>query len=188
MAHAIKNGRKALKKMRADAAAVVALYGPTIHVKESNLALLAAFEYFVEHGYLPGGGVIGTPHRPTRGQKASSQARDAAQALLDIYSPALRSPSGSVCVNPEADSEEQIVLSSEQAAYMLLDAMGRLANTGWLIETNVNLERFLIWYDFKRTRPKHRRTIAALEELAMIHHRSIRDLERVVSGRDWKDG
>lgn len=186
MAHAQKKGRKALKRMRADAAAVAAHYGPTIHVKESYLALLAIWEYFVEHGYLPDGGAKGIPHRPARGEKASSEARDAAKDLLDIYSPALRSPSGTVCVNPEADEKDQIDLSAEQAAYMLLDAMARLATTGWLIESEIKLERFLIWHDFKRLRPKHRRTIAALEELATIHRRSIRDLERIVSGRDWK--
>lgn len=186
MAHAQKKGRKALKKMRADAAAVVALYEPTIHLKESYLALLAIWEYFVEHGYLPDGGAKGMPHRPARGERASGEARDAAKKLLNIYSPALRSPSGTVCVNPEAALKDQIFLSAEKAAYMLLDAMTRLATTGWLVESEVKLGRFIVWHDFKRIRPKYRRTRAALEELATIHPRSIRDLERIVGGRDWK--
>lgn len=152
MAHAQKKGRKALKKMRADAAAVVALYEPIIHLKESYLALLAIWEYFVEHGYLPGEGAKGMPHRPARGERASSEARDAAKKLLDIYGPALRSPSGNVCVNPEAAKKDQIFLSAEKAAYMLLDAMARLATTGWLVESEVKLERFIIWHDFKRIR------------------------------------
>ncbi len=186
MAHAKKKGRKALHQMRSSAGALAAHYAPTITAKESYLALLAAWEYFAEHGYLPGANDKLPPQTPARGQKASCEARDAAKALVNLYGPALDSLSSSSCINPEADPEDQIFMSAERAAHVLLDAMTRLAKTGWLVETDVKLERFTIWYDFKRIRPRFRSTKAALDELVKIHPRSIRDLERIVSGRDWR--
>jgi hypothetical protein len=185
MAHKEKKGRQATSRTRSGAAAFVAAYGPTISSKESALALLNAWEYFVENGRLPNESQEHSPHRSARRGKASSEARDAAQGLLDAYGPPIRSTSGTFCLYPDEDPKEQITVLYEQAAQALLDAMARLANTGWLVETEVKLERFLIWEDFKKIRPKCGTTSEALEELAKLHLRSIRDLERIVSGREW---
>jgi hypothetical protein len=186
MAHKRKKGRQSSLKTRASAAALVAAYGPTIGSKDSALALLGAWAYFVENGRLSNESLERSPHTSARRGKASGEARDAAKELLDAYGPPLRSLSGTFCINPDSDLEDHIFVSDEQAAQALLDAMGRLASTGWLVETEVKLERFLIWEDFKRIRPKFHTTRAALEELAKLYPRSIRDLERIVSGRKWR--
>lgn len=185
MAHKQKKGRKASPKARSSAAALVAAYGPTIHSKDAALSLLGAWAYFVENGRLPNERQERSPHRSARRGKASSEARDAAQGLLDAYGPAIRSPSGAFILYPHKELKERITVLYEQAAQALLDAMARLANTGWLVETEVKLERFLIWEDFKNIRPKCDTTSEALEELEKLHRRSIRDLERIVSGRKW---
>jgi hypothetical protein len=185
MAHKEKKGRKASPKTRSSATALVAAYGPTVRSRDAALALLAAWAYFVENGRLPNESQEHSSRRSARRGKASSEARDAAQGLLDAYGPPIRSPSGTFCLHPDEDPKERITVLYEQAAQALLDAMARLANTGWLVETEVKLERFLIWEDFKKIRPKCGTTSEALEELAKLHRRSIRDLERVVSGRKW---
>jgi hypothetical protein len=186
MAHKEKKGRKASQKARSSAAALVAVYGPTIRSRDAALALLGAWACFVENGRLPNESQEPSPHRSARRGKATSEARHAAQGLLDAYGPPLRSPWGTFfCLNPNDDEKAHITVPYEHAAQALLDAMARLANTGWLVETEVKLERFLIWEDFKKIRPKCDTTSEALEELSKLHPRSIRDLERVVSGRKW---
>jgi hypothetical protein len=101
--------------------------------------------------------------------------------LLHAYGPALRTPSGTFCVNPEADPEDQVVVSAEQAAYVLLDAMNRLADTGWLVESEVALERFIIReYFYKVIQPEPGKTKVPLQKLGQKYSRSPRDLERMV--------
>lgn len=115
------------------------------------------------------------------GRRASDEAREAAQKLLDAYGPAIRSPSGNFCVNPEEDEEDRVVVSAEQAAYALFEAMVRLATTGWLVHTEVKLEKFIIReYFYKVIQPEDRAKTAALEKLREKYPRSIRDLERMV--------
>lgn len=177
MAHQIPTGRKASDEARSRAAELVATYGPTIPAKEAALAVLAAWEQFVETGWLP------DPSGECShvGRRASDEARDAATKLLNAYGPALSSLSGTFCVNPEADPEDQVVVSADQAAYALHDAMIRLAETGWLVETEVKLEKFLMRQEFMALRRTSPTTKAAIEKLAERHHRSSRDVERLVS-------
>lgn len=177
MAHKVPKGRKASDEARSSAAALVAAYGPAIPAKEAALALLAALEHFVETGWLPdlAGGCS------MNGRRASDEAREAATGLLHAYGPALRNLSGTFCVNPEADPEDQVIVSAEQAAYALLDTMNRLADTGWLVETEVALERLIIReYFYKVIRPEPGKTKVPLQKLSQKYHRSPRDLERMI--------
>lgn len=183
MAHCKKKGRKATQKARSSAAKLVADYEARNGNVASGPALLAAWEYFVESGRLPNESHIPSPHTSGRRGGASCEARYAAKELLDAYGPAIRSVSGTFCINPDDHPEEHIIISSERATQALLDAMSRLANTGWLVETEVKLERFMIRADYKRIRPQFRTVKAALEALAQLHPRSIRDLERIVSNK-----
>lgn len=119
------------------------------------------------------------------GRRASDEARDAAQKMLDAYGPAIRSPSGTFCVNPEVDPEkypeDRVNVSAEQAASVLFEAMGRLSTTGWLVHTEVKLEGFIIReYFYKVIKPGYREKTAALGKLGQKYPRSIRDLERIV--------
>lgn len=177
MAHKMSKGRKASNEARSRAAALVRAYGPPIPDKDAALALLAAWERFVQTGWLPdptGKGSMG-------GRRASDEARDAAMKLLNAYGPAIRSVSGTICVNPEADAEDQVVVSTERAAYVLLDAMTRLADTGWLVETEVAHERFIIReYFYKVIKPEPGKTKVPLQKLGQKYPRSPRDLERMV--------
>ena len=177
MAHKMSMGRKASNEARSRAAALVRAYGPPIPNKDAALALLAAWERFVQTGWLPdptGKGSMG-------GRRASDEARDAATKLLNAYGPALRSVSGTFYVNPEADLDDHVVVSAEQAAYVLLEAMIRLAATGWLVETEVKPERLIVReYFYRVIRPESRTKTASLEKLAQKYPRSVRDLERLV--------
>lgn len=177
MAHKRSFGRKASNEARSRATALVKAYGPPIPNKDAALALLAAWQRFEQTGWLPdptGKGSMG-------GRRASDEARDAAMKLLNAYGPALLSGSGSFCVNPEADTKDQVVVSSERAAYALLDAMTRLAATGWLVETKVALERLTIReYFYKVIKPEPGKTKVPLQRLGQKYPRSSRDLERMV--------
>ena len=183
MAHSPKKGRKATQRARSSAAKLVAAYWPATVNVASAPALLDAWEYFAESGRLPNERQDRTPHASGRRGTASQEARDAARDLLKAYGPPIRSESGSFCFNPEDDPEDRIIISSEQAAQALLDAMDRLAKTGWLVETEVKLERFMIRADYKQIRPQSLTVKAALEALAKLYPRSIRDLERMVSNK-----
>lgn len=183
MAHSPKKGRKATQRARASAAKLVAAYGPTTVNLASAPALLDAWEYFAENGRLPNEHQDRSPHAPGRRGTASHEARAAAKDLLKAYGPPIRNESGTFCFNPEDDPDDHIIISSERAAQVLLDAMDRLAKTGWLVETEVKLERFMIRADYERIRPQFMTVKAALEALAKLHPRSIRDLERMVSNK-----
>ena len=183
MAHSPKKGRKATQRARSSAAKLVAAYGPTTGNVASAAVLLAAWEYFAENGRLPNERQDSTPHVSGRRGTASQEARAAAKDLLKAYGPPIRSVSGTFCLNPDDDEEDHIIISSARAAQVLLDAMDRLAKTGWLVETEVKLERFMIRADYKQIRPQFRTAKAALEALAELHPRSIRDLERMVSNK-----
>jgi len=177
MAHQTSTGRKASDETRSDAAALVAAYGPSIPGRDAAIGLLMALELFVETGWLPGPDGVSLQ----AGRRASDQARDAATKLLSAYGPAQRSTSGAYCVNPEADPEDQVTVSAEQAAYALHEAMIRLAETGWLVETLVKTERLIIReYFYEVIRPETRGKKTALEKLAQKYRRSVRDLERIV--------
>jgi hypothetical protein len=183
MAHSLKKGRKATQRARSSAAKLVAAYGPTTVNVASAPALLDAWEYFAESGRLPNESQDCTPHAPGRRGTASQEARGAAKDLLKAHGPPIRSESGTFCFNPEDGPEDRITISSECAAQALLDAMDRLAKTGWLVETEVKLERFMTREDYKQIRPQFLTVKAALEALAKLHPRSIRDLERMVSNK-----
>lgn len=183
MAHSAKKGRKATHRLRSSASKLVALYGPTTINVDSARALLDAWEYFAENGRLPNEHQECSPRAPGRRGTASHEAREAAKDLVKAYGPPIRSEFGTFYLNPEEDPEDRIVISSERAAQVLLDAMSSLARTGWLVETEVKLERFMVRADYKLIRPKFRTVKAALEALAKLHPRSIRDLERMVSDK-----
>ena len=183
MAHCKKKGRKATHRTRSSALKLVEMYGPVTVNMACVPALLAAWEHFSENGLLPNESQDRTPHTPGRRGIASHEARDAAKDLVEAYGPPIRSETGSFCLNPDDDPEDHITISSERAAQSLLNAMIRLANTGWLVDTEVKLERFMIRADYKRIRPRFRTKKAALEALAKLHPRSIRDLERMVGNK-----
>jgi len=186
MAHKKPTGRRASIPIRISAAALVAVYGPVPN-KEAGLALLAAWKHLAEYGWLPSTSDDGFPSKPTIKRGVAEESRDAAKCLLRVWGPALLDSAGTYCVNPDSDPEDQVIVSAEQASRELFNAMARLAETGWLIETQVKLERFIIREYFKTLwRPTVTKT-AALHELTKIYPRSIRDLERVVRGlkRPW---
>lgn len=142
---------------------------------------MKALEHFAENGWLAGPSQAGSKH-PAVNRKASQESRDAARALLKVWGPAILSPTGSFCVNPENDLDEQVEISSERATGVLFDALNRLSRTGWLGETEISLERFVIREDYKMIRARTKTTKAALEELVQMYPRSIRDLERIIRG------
>lgn len=180
MAHKTPTGPEATKETRSRAAALAAAYCSQITTKEGALALLTAWEEFVETGWLPDP----TGGFPKRGRRGWDEARDAAARLLQAYGPALRSPSGTFCVNPAADKEDRVVVSAKQAGHALLDALIRLADTGWLVVTGVQLERFIIReYFYKVIRPEPGKTKVPLQKLRQKYPRSPRDLERIVSNK-----
>lgn len=180
MAHKIPIGPRATQETRSRASALATAYCSKVTTKETALALLTAWEDFVETGWLPDP----TSEFPKRGRKAWGEARDAAARLLQAYGPALRSESGTFCVNPEADKEDQVVVSAEHAACELLDALMRLADTGWLVVTGVALERFIIReYFCKIIQPEPGKTKVPLQKLRQKYPRSLRDLERLVSNQ-----
>ncbi|NHZ38663.1 hypothetical protein [Massilia aquatica] len=119
-------------------------------------------------------------HKKSLGRKASDEARRAAQELVDTYGPALSSPDGQYCINPSDLPEDQTVVTAEQAAHALLEALTLLASTGWLVDTTVSLDRFVMREDYQSIRKKTQTTKEALEELGKKHHRSVRDLQRQV--------
>lgn len=178
-----KKGRKATHRTRSSALKLVETYGPVTVNMAYAPALLAAWEHFGGNGLLPNESRDRTPHTSGRRGIASHEARDAANDLVAVYGPPIRSETGSFCLNPDDDPEDHITISSERAAQALLDAMIRLANTGWLVETEVKLERFMIQADYKRIRPQFRTVKAALEALVKLHPRSIRDLERMIRSK-----
>ena len=142
---------------------------------------MKALEHFAENGWLAVPGQAGSKHAAVN-RKASQESRDAARALLKVWGPAILSPTGAFCVNPENDLDEQVEISSEQATGVLFDALNRLSRTGWLGETEISLERFVIREDYKMIRARTKTTKAALEELVQMYPRSIRDLERIIRG------
>lgn len=146
------------------------------------MALLDAWRHFAESGWLPNMNGDCSSQKSAVGRGAAEESRDAARALVRIWGPALLSPSGTFCVNPDDDVEDQVTVSAAQATRALFDAMVRLADTGWLVETEVSLERFMIRETYKSIRIRARTTKTALEELVKIYPRSIRDLERIVRG------
>jgi hypothetical protein len=176
MAHQTSKGRKASDEACSNAAALVAVYDSLIPTEEAGLALLAAWECFVDTGWLP----APSGACSQSGRRASDEARDAAAKLLDAFGPALRT-SGPVCMNPDDDPEDQVFVSAQQAAYALYSAMVRLAETGWLVETEVKLDRLIIReYFYEVIRPERRGKQVALEKLGQKYRHSIRDLERIV--------
>lgn len=198
MANKKSIGRKASDQARAAAQALVNEYWPAVHSPDGHFCvnagaeshehtfgtkqraaenLLAAIIELCESGWLP---VMGVSGKLPIGRKASDEARREAKNLAQTYGPAVKSPDGSYCVNPEDGPEDHIYVSAEKAAYVLLEAMQRLAATGWLEETEVKLERFLIREQYKHIRGKTHTTKEAIEKLGMEYPRSQRDLERQV--------
>lgn len=119
-------------------------------------------------------------HKQSIGRKASDEARDAARALVDMYKPVLADPTGCLCLNPEEAPEDQIFVTHDDAARAMLGALERLAETGWLVEIKVSLEKFLIRADYAAIKREHSKTKDALLVLSDKHPRSTRDLQRMV--------
>lgn len=118
-------------------------------------------------------------HKPKLGRKASDELRAEARKLHDLYAPAFRG-GGGYCVNPEDDAEIQQYISVEQAGRSLLEALQLLAETGWLVDTRVSLDSFLMNYEYRKLKEKHGTTKGALAELAKKYPRSERTLQRIV--------
>ena len=119
-------------------------------------------------------------HKKSIGRKASEETREAASFLCDIYGPALTSPTGRYCVNPDDEPEDQVFVTTEQAGRALLDAIQRLARTGYLVDTEVDLERFTIREYYKLIKSKGKTSKEAIAELGKVYFRSERDLQRQV--------
>lgn len=167
--------------IRVNAAALVAAYEEIIPSRDAGLGLMKALEHFAENGWLLAPSGAGSEHAAVK-RKASEESRDAARTLLKVWGAAILSPTGAICVNPEGDPDEQIKVSSERATAVLFDALNRLSETGWLVETDISLDRFVIREDYKVIRARTKTTKAALEELVQIYPRSIRELERITRG------
>lgn len=180
MAHKRPIGRKASDNARSRAGTLVATFGPSIPALEAANALLAATVEFAKTGWLPDSHANSCDLHQSVGRKAGVEARDAAQELIDCYGPALSNPAGRYCINPADAPEDHIHVSAEQAAHALLRAWRRFVDTGWLVETEVKLEGFMIREDYKPIRANAKTSKEAIERLAKIYPRSIRDLERIV--------
>jgi hypothetical protein len=123
--------------------------------------------------------------QPKTGRRANEDEREHARVWVDIYRQAQDQPGGTLCLNPDAPSEEQTWIDGNDPEHLLrmLKAFAEHGTFEFVGELADSVRLLPLRMEYKKAIISGTTRAQAIVELAEKYHRSTRAIERYVSDK-----